>query len=57
MPHPTKPKKKRKGRKANVPEVCNLVLSEQMKKGNRKGAMSAYWRCRKDHEKRENERK
>ncbi len=32
-----------------VSKECNAVLSSEMKKGNRKGAMSAYWRCRRKH--------
>lgn len=51
MPQPSKPKKKRKGRKQHVPEVCRLGLSEDMKAGgDRKKALENFWDCRREHE-------
>jgi hypothetical protein len=50
MPQPTT-KKKRKGRKQQVPEACRIGLSNDMKDGgDRKQAMANYWDCRREHE-------
>ena len=42
-----KPTKKK--RKSNSPAVCNKVLSEGMKAGDPKQAMTEYWDCRREH--------
>lgn len=34
-----------------VPEACRKVLSVEMKKGNRKGALTKFWECRRAAEK------
>ena len=49
-----KPTKKK--RKSNSPAVCNKVLSEGMKAGDPKEAMSAYWSCRRSHEKKKSKK-
>jgi len=42
---PKKPRKKRKGPRFR--DECRRVLSDEMKRGNRKGALKMAWACQK----------